>query len=467
MGPTRCLSLLCAALVLWGCDSAQAPPTGLLPPGQAANGDRSDGVARVAPERYIFPLRVDNQRIVDATGTPVFLHGDAAWSGIVNLTRDEIDHYLADRKRKGFTALKVNLIDWAFSDQTPGWRNADGHDPFLGTVDGYVPNMTRPNEPYWQLADYFIRRAGEMGLIVVAFPSYSGWEQGFDGWAFGLYVNGVDRLRTYGEFVGARYADQPHVIWSTGGDWGPNGPQWDLRDHYAAVAAGIRATDGDQLWTGHGGQESGLDAYAYIGLDLNTTYRYPVAEVPEAVYRDYTRSQALPFVFFEGRYENESEGTARNMRYQAYTALLGGAFGQFYGNRPVWYFGNGWQSALGDPGAMDMIHVGDLARSRALHTLVPDYDGRVVTSDRGSRSDGNWVAAARAADGSTAVVYVPDSRAITVDLSQVRGAETQAWCFTPSTGEASDLGRYPANGVYSFGACASPDWVLVLDAVDG
>ena len=454
------VALLLAACDLGGSDAALAPPG--QPPGGAAP---REGVARIVPEPIAWPVRARGRQLVDARGTPVLLHGTAPWSAIVNLTRDEMDRYLEDRARKGFNALYVNLIEYTFSNQTPSWRNVNGDDPFVGTVDGYVPDMTDPNEPYWEHADYFVRRAGELGIVVIAFPAYSGWQQGFDGWSDAMRVNGPGRLRTYGRFLGARYRDSPHVIWSAGGDWGPNGPLWDLTEHVAQWVEGIRETDRDQVWTGHGGQESGIEVYGYLGLDLNTTYRYPVAEVPDAVYLDYQRTPTTPFVFFEGRYENESEGTALNMRRQAYAALLGGAFGQFYGNAPLWFMGEGWEAALDDPGAMSMVHVGDLARSRSLHTLVPDYDAQTVTGDRGDRRTGGWVPAARAEDGSTVVAYVPDGRSVTVDMGRVAGPLAQAWCYSPVTGGAADLGRFPTAGERVFEACAAPDWVLVLDAV--
>lgn len=448
-------------LVLAACD---ADPT----PARPSPDPPVPGEARVPPARPAYPLRVDasGRYLVGRDGAPVLLHGDAAWSAIVNLTREEMDRYLDDRRRKGFNALYVNLIETAFSDQEPGWRNAYGDDPFLGTVDGYVMDFTRPNEPYWEVADAFLEKADAAGFVVVAFPAYTGWQHGFDGWAFFLHSNGVDRVRAYGEFLGRRYAGQPNLLWAAGGDWGPVGPDgegWDLVDEYAALAGGIRAHDAAHLWTGHGGQESGVEAYGYLGLDLNTTYQYPPARVPEAVAADYARTPALPFVFFEGWYENEYGVPREHLRYQAYTSLLGGAAGQFYGNNPVWKFAEGWEDALDDPGALDMVHVGDLFRSRPFHRLVPDDAGDAVVGDRGSRTDGTYVAAARAADGATVIAYVPDQRSVEVDLGAVAGREARVWCFAPATGEATDLGRAPTGGRRTFEPCASPDWVLVVD----
>ncbi|MEL6614932.1 MAG: DUF4038 domain-containing protein, partial [Bacteroidota bacterium] len=260
----RSFALLSAALLLWGCDTnnpASPPP----PPGQPVGGAAPvEGVARTTPEAPAWPLRVEGRSLVDQRGTPVLLHGDAAWSAIVNLTREDMDRYLEDRQRKGFNAVYVNLVEWTFSNQSPGWRNANGNDPFIGTVDGYVPDMTQPNEPYWEHVDYFMDRAGELGIAVVAFPAYAGWQQGFDGWSFALEVNGVARLRAYGLFLGGRYGNRPHVIWSAGGDWGPVGPRGDLSAHYASLVEAIREADADQTWTAHGWQSSGVDSYDYL-----------------------------------------------------------------------------------------------------------------------------------------------------------------------------------------------------------
>ena len=102
---------------------------------------------------------------------------------------------------------------------------------------------------------------------------------------------------------------------------------------------------------------------ASLWLQVNNVYTY------ETVYSrslaQYARSDAMPFFFIEGRYENESnDGDEHRVRVQAYHALLCGAMGQLFGNNPVWHFATGglhpysgtWQQALDSPGARGITH---------------------------------------------------------------------------------------------------------------
>ncbi|MEL6772902.1 MAG: DUF4038 domain-containing protein [Bacteroidota bacterium] len=421
----------------------------------------------VGPIDLRYPLQfVDGRYLADASGTPVFLSGDAAWSAIANLTREEMVRYLDDREARGVNAVYVNLIEAAFSNQTPPHTNVYGDPPFDAVLDSndLELDFTTPNEAYWTLVDDFLAYAEARGIVVFAFPAYAGWQQGNDGWGSGIDANGPDNLRTYGTFLGARYRTQPNIVWAAGGDWGPTGP-FDLVAEYDALKGGIQDAGASQLWTGHGGQESGVDVYGYLGLDMNTTYRYPPQQVPEAVINDYFRDDRLPFVFFEGYYEGEFDVTPRELRYQAYISILGGAFGHFYGNSPIWFFGDGWEDALDAPGARSMTHLASLMRSRPFARLIPDYEFEPESALRGGRGDldTGYAVISVANDGSSLVAYAPDERAITLDLSVLADATAQLWCFDPATGASTDLGT--GTGTQTFEACASSeDYVIVADA---
>src|SRR5689334_4197477 len=83
-----------------------------------------------APPPTPVPLCVspDRRRLLDASGNPVLLQGDAAWSLIANTTLDGARHYIEDRRRKGFNAIMINLIEYLFAQDPP--RNLAGDEPF-------------------------------------------------------------------------------------------------------------------------------------------------------------------------------------------------------------------------------------------------------------------------------------------------------------------------------------------------
>jgi hypothetical protein len=74
--------------------------------------------------------------------------------------------------------------------------------------------------------------------------------------------------------------------------------------------------------------------------------------------------------------------------------------------------------------------VGRLFRSRPWHLLVPDRQGGLLTAGGGDPDADDGAQAARAADGSFAMVFVPDRREVQVDLGQISGSSVRAYGST-------------------------------------
>ena len=64
-----------------------------------------------------FPVRLspNGRYLVEAGGAPFLIHGDAAWSFVVQLTKEDADIYFEDRKQKGVNAVIANLIESFYS----------------------------------------------------------------------------------------------------------------------------------------------------------------------------------------------------------------------------------------------------------------------------------------------------------------------------------------------------------------
>ncbi len=422
-----------------------------------------------------YPVHISPSRryLVDRHGAPVLVHGDAAWSLITAVTREEAELYLADRAGKGFNSIIVNLIEHKFN----GPVNRYGEGPFTTPGD-----FSTPNEAYFSHAEWVIRKAGEYGIQTFLAPAYLGYVNTDEGWIVEALANGVEGCRQWGRYVGQRFGGLDNIIWLIGADREPG----EALDHLDAIVAGIKESDCRHLFTaGTAPERSPAIDFGRGGwLDLNLTYTYEI--VHRRLLADYSRQPVLPFLLFESTYEGEHNASAVQIRRQAYWAILCGGCGQLMGNLPIWGFyapgapmqgtcfldneGRdssstcaGWQAALDSQGSRDMVYVKALFSSRPWYHLVPDQKHEVITAGLGEFTGLDYLAAARTTDGGTVIAYMPTARTVTADLSRVCARAVQAWWYNPRTGEAEPAGEFTARGLREFAPPGAGDWALVLD----
>lgn len=399
-----------------------------------------------------YPVRVgpDHRHLVDQSGTPFLVQGDAPWSLISGLTSEEAELYLDRRHAQRFNSIIVNLIEHKFR----GPVNRYGEGPFTTPGD-----FSTPNDKYFQHADWVIRKAGEKGIQVFLAPIYLGYIGTDEGWINEALANGPQKCRAWGRYVGKRYRDFDNIVWLIGGDRNPA----NAREDVDAIVAGIKEFDNRHLFTAHCHPEnSAIDQYKDDGwLDLNDTYTYGI--VHQMLLRDYNRRPPMPFTLIESTYEGEHNASAVQIRRQAYWAILCGATGQFMGNRPVWLFDPGWQAALDSIGAQDMTRLKALFTSRPWYDLAPDQKHEVVVDGLGEFNGLDYLAAARTADGGTVIAYLPTARTFTVDMTKIAGSVSRAWWFNPRTGTSEAAGEFPTTGKRKFTPPGDGDWVLVVD----
>ncbi|MFN7997536.1 MAG: glycoside hydrolase family 140 protein [Bryobacteraceae bacterium] len=399
-----------------------------------------------------YPIRVgpDHRHVVDQSGKPFLIQGDAPWSLISGLTDAEAEQYLNARRKQGFNSLIVNLIEHKFR----GPVNRYGEGPFTTPGD-----FSKPNDKYFEHADRVIRMAGEKGFQIFLAPIYLGYIGTDEGWIEEALANGPEKCRTWGRYVGKRYKDFDNIVWLIGGDRNPE----KAREDVDAVARGIKEFDTRHLFSAHCHPEnSAVDQYRDDGwLDLNDTYTYNI--VHGMLMADYNRKPPMPFTLTESTYEGEHNASAVQVRRQAYWAILCGATGQFMGNRPIWLFDLGWQEALNSTGAQDMTRLGELFASRPWYELVPDQKHEVVVEGLGEFRGLDYLAAARTSDGATIIGYMPTTRKITIDMSKVSGKAAKAWWYNPRTGQANSAGEFPTSGKRQFTPPGDGDWAIVLD----
>ncbi len=437
-----------------------------------------------------WPLKVsaDGRHLLDQKNQPFLIHGDTAWSLLVQLSKPDAERYLEDRKRRGFSAVLVNLIEYKFADRPP--FNQEMNAPFLTPGD-----FSTPNEAYFAHADWVIAKAAEKGIAVFLFPSYFGKPRSGSGWWAELNANGAEKSRNYGRYLGSRYRAYANIVWVHGGDYTPAEDAAGMA-FALEILHGMKERDSSKLHSFHGVRSTtalGHRTFApYLDLDSvypgdelgsgGTSAPTSPAQPLTMSLQAYNREGFRPHYLIEARYESLS-GKPTNagphasdrprFRRQAYWSILAGAAGHFFGNFPVWSFSKGWDgdAGIGSPGNQDMERVWELFRSRPWHGLIPDQDHTTVTSGYGSFGEPDYVAAGRAGDGSLVMAYVPDSerqeRTLTVDMTRLSGKAEAKW-FSPANGKYKDIGVRRNSGSQRFNVpddngTGAGDWVLVLE----
>ena len=422
-------------------------------------------------------LRVaDNHRhLIWEDGRPFFWLGDTAWEIFHRATLEEVEHYLENRREKGFT-LFYGVVLAEFDGLTS--PNAYGELPLINN------DPLQPNEAYFQHVDRVIELAGRKGLLVGLVPT---WGDKIELLAHGKgpIVFNPETARLYGEWIGRRYRDMWNIIWINGGDrqgGNANRPIWE------ALGRGIKAVDPDHLMTFHppggdGGHSSSEWFHTAEWLDFNLAQsgherkHHPNYEI---VQRDYNLLPTKPCIDGEPRYEDHGVNWKPlelgwfddyDARQAAYWAVFAGAFGHTYGCHPVWQFfcdryapvtfaRRNWRQALDLPGAFHMQHLRRLIESRPQLTRVPDQS-LLVEAKTGPEHR-------RACRGAGYVfVYLPQGGPVFLNLQTLSDPVVRAWWYDPRTGDARDLGVSPRSNRMSFtapwaGPCS--DWVLVIDS---
>ena len=405
---------------------------------------------------HVHPLKLGptGRYLVDQTGKPFLLVGDAVWSLIVALSDTDADLYLANRQQLGFNTIMVGLL------APPTELHAYGLLPFTGQ------NFTSPNEAYFAHADTILQSAANKGIVVLLSVLYLGYQCGAEGWCNEIQTATTSDMRTWGQYLGNRYKNYDNIIWVIGGDTDPS----PLKSKVQAMVDGILSIDTRHLFTAHNAR--GVMARTpWVGaawLNVNNTYTDGI-DYQQAL-TAYAISPSMPFFLIESNYENEGP-SAPALRAQSYWTVLSGGFGHVFGNCPLWGFGfftsgfcssANWKAQLNSAGSMSMQRFQALFNSRHWQTLVPDTSHTVLTAGYGS--SGQYVTAAYASDGSSVIAYLPSSRTVTMSGTRLAGASMIAWWFNPTTGAATQIGTFATTGTQLFTPPASGDWVLVLDS---
>ena len=432
------------------------------------------GAGSAAPNRLQVSSNGRFLQYVD--GKPFFYLADTAWELFHRLNREEATRYLEDRAHKGFTAIQAVALAELDGLTTP---NAYGALPLVDK------NPTRPNEAYFTHVDFIVGKAEALGMFVGFLPTWGKY------WKTGEFkIFDRENARAYGLFLGRRYKDRS-VIWIMGGDQNVTTPE--ERAIVDAMAEGLKAGDGgSHLITFHprGPGQSSLQLQDARWLDFHMSQSSHGARDHDTglfAERDRALTPPRPTLDGEPRYETIPVGfylrdhnrldrfDDDDVRQAAWWSVMAGACGHTYGNNNIWqmwqpgrapilYASTPWQEALDHPGATQMGYLRRFMEAHAFQTLVPDQ--RIIAN--GPLEGGAKIRAARAADGSLAVVYSAQGASFTLDRSLIKAPRVRESWFDPRYGVTYEFHTTDTMDFQTYQPPSSGrgrDWVLLLEGL--
>lgn len=422
------------------------------------------------PPTGLFPLQVsaDGTHLTGHDGKPFLLHGEAAWSLIVQLTTSDTMRYLSDRHARGVNAIITNLIEHQYSDHPPS--NAAGNAPFTKAGD-----FSTPSEAYFGHVDAVIDAAASQGMVVMLFPAYLGLmvSEGWRDEMSKMATNGAAKCTAYGNFLGQRYAGKTNIMWMWGGDDTPiNEPA--VESCLKAIRDAILAATPGAIASAHWAPESTSLAEPAFTSSIHAVGVYSYFDDLQTRCRD-TRalSPVMPTFMIETCYEGEDIRSCNKAPFEArrrqFWGWLACGAGQIYGIGGMWQFSSGWPDKLGSPVSRSASRLRAIAEQVAWNTLSPD--DALVTAGRTTPSRPDLeIIASRTADHKQAVIYMPPGgpAQITVDLGRLSGAVTALW--QDPTADHSIAAGDGLTGSHVFTRPAGNndggdnDWALVLQA---
>ena len=481
--PARGRGALVVALVLAASGVVYLSWRGSRSIGQAIRIDdeRSDAgipwptpIAVAEPEGahpFATALSANKRYFLDQYGEPILVKGDSPWSLMTRLSLSQADLWFTDREQRGFNAAIISLIG-STGNGGPSVAGAtfDGLKPF---VHGDVLNW---QEPYWQRVTSYLRLAADHGITVMLYP--------IDGWTIGtsFVPRSFSQCHEYGRRVAERFADLPNIVWMSGGDYVPATKDLvrgsDADACIDAMMRGIRETgDARPFSMQLAGEKSISTDNPYWADKVDWNFVYTYYPTYRAVLEAYERRPIRPAILGESNYEGENNQpesqptTNQTLRRQVLWALTSGAAGEFVGSHD-WTFEDGWEQRLSTPALTQIVDLRTLVSGLPWWQLEPDRADEILTGGRGTELttdapmdvlDNDYATAAATPDRRLTLIYLPTSRAISINLSRLPTGSRAFW-VDPTSGREREVAVTPSLAAPGTNAGGDTDWLLLIRA---
>ncbi|WP_247235052.1 DUF4038 domain-containing protein [Telluribacter sp. SYSU D00476] len=420
------------------------------------------GANTEAPAPYQFPLKVaaSHTYLVDKTNRAFLLMGDVCLPLLSKLSYDETITYLDTRKSQSFNTVLLNLLP----DQAVGTLK-NGKAPFL------TNDLSKPNPAYYDYIYKVVQAALSRNILVGLVVN---WPEGSSS------TSAPSAYQKLGEYLGKRFATSTNVVWIVDeNSRNRNNREFALalkklapRHLVAAtmptITGGTGEVTADQTWLDFGLINS------YFASQKGTAIRpeVPSTEVPstEVPYsylvarHESLKADRKPFVMAELSTDTSAVAPRVLSRQQAYWSLMEGGMGYCYRSQ-VSNFPRNWKNRLKEEGVTNMTRITTIVKGFPWYLMKADTSLSFLVNGQTVWGDSSYITCNYLPNHRMAVMYIPASRELEVDLTQLEGEYFRAVWYSPRTGKRWLGGHYPTGTNQKIAPPAEQpewDWILLI-----
>lgn len=390
-----------------------------------------------------FPLKVsaNGRHLTYQNGLPYLVVADAAWQMLRKLTYADAVHYMDVRKSQSINTILTHLLP-----AQPSQKNVHNILPFKNN------DLTQPDKAYFEYLEKLITAAGERDLVVGIIVSRKSWNTLFES-------QGQHACTRYGAYVGKKFARFSNIIWVIGEEENQE------KFIYKTLSENIKRESKGQLLASFSSCSPTSISDSLNQPDVKFIVPDSTVSVSEyaamsAWQKNIGQTYRRPFVVANLELPREISDQSSIIRNQAYQSVLSASAG-FCHSSTIKNFFPTWKVNITQDGAEYLAHFSKILNRLPWEFMQPD-NHVVLTPDSIDRAE---ISAFFLSNNRMAMLYIPASRSIRLDLTPLTGDEFVTVWYSPRTGK-----RWPGKDLTpTMEAVISPpnsqegwDWILLV-----
>jgi hypothetical protein len=388
-----------------------------------------------------FPLKIspNGKHIVDSHGSPFLMVADVAWQMLRKLNYTEAIQYMDIRKSQSFNTFLVQLLP-----ALPNQKNYNKVAPFQDN------DLSKPNKAYLDYFEKIIIAAKERNLVVGIVVSRKSWNAIFD-------TQQKEDWKSYGAYVGKSFAKYSNIIWIVSEEEYQNAFQ------FKAISDGIRSESDGQIL-------ASLNTCSPANMNDDSTNRsdlkfiIPDSTVTPSEYaalanwqKNSAEAALRPFLIANSEFPKEITDQSVLIRNQAYQSILSSAAG-FCHMSTIKNFNPTWKANITKDGAEYIHELVKILKGIPWEYMQPDSPELLLDS-----ADKAEIGIVTLSNKRMAMLYLPDSRPVKLNLSHLNGTQFGAVWYSPRTGRRWAGGDFKSTDEAVVQPPDSqPDWDWIL-----